>query len=46
MCVLRARSFVPPDADEAAMEQYHAEMQTALDRITVFADAQFTAGKK
>lgn len=34
--------FVPPDADEAAMEQYHAEMQAALDRITAFAEAQFS----
>ncbi len=33
--------FVPPDADDAAMEQYHAEMQAALDRITNFADQQF-----
>jgi hypothetical protein len=33
--------FVPPDADDAAMEQYHAEMQAALDRITSFADQQF-----
>ena len=34
--------FVPPDADEAAMERYHAEMQAALDRITEFADEQFS----
>ncbi len=34
--------FVPPDADDAALEQYHAEMQAALDRITAFADAQFS----
>jgi lysophospholipid acyltransferase (LPLAT)-like uncharacterized protein len=34
--------FVPPDADEAAMDQYHAEMQAALDRITKFADGQFS----
>jgi lysophospholipid acyltransferase (LPLAT)-like uncharacterized protein len=34
--------FVPPDADDAAMEQYHAEMQAALDRITNFADQQFS----
>lgn len=35
--------FVPPDADDAAMERYHAEMQAALDRITEFADAQFSS---
>jgi lysophospholipid acyltransferase (LPLAT)-like uncharacterized protein len=33
--------FVPPDADDAAMERYHTEMQAALDRITTFAEAQF-----
>lgn len=35
--------FVPSDADDAALEQYHAEMQAALDRITLFADGQFPA---
>ncbi len=35
--------FVPPDADDAALEQYHAEMQAALDRITEFADSQFSS---
>lgn len=34
--------FVPTDADDATMERYHAEMQAALDRITAFADAQFS----
>ncbi|HEY1732519.1 MAG TPA: lysophospholipid acyltransferase family protein [Terriglobales bacterium] len=34
--------FVPPQADDAAMERYHAEMQAALDRITEFADSQFS----
>lgn len=33
--------FIPPDADDAAMERYHAEMQSALDRITAFAESQF-----
>ncbi len=33
--------FVPNDADDAAMERYHAEMQAALERITKFAEAQF-----
>ena len=32
---------VPADADDAAMEKYHAEMQAALERITEFAEAQF-----
>lgn len=35
--------FVPRDADDTAMEQYHAEMQAALDRITQFAEEQFSA---
>ena len=34
--------FVPTDADDATLERYHAEMQAALDRITAFADAQFS----
>ncbi len=32
--------FVPPDADDAAMERYHAEMQAALERVTQFAESQ------
>lgn len=33
--------FIPPEADEPAMERYHAEMQAALERVTAFAEAQF-----
>jgi len=33
--------FVPADADDAAMESYHAEMQAALERVTAFAESQF-----
>jgi len=33
--------FVPPDADDPAMENYHAEMQAALERVTAFAESQF-----
>ncbi len=33
---------VPADADDATMEKYHAEMQAALERITEFAEAQFS----
>ena len=33
--------YVPADADDAAMEKYHAEMQAALERVTEFAEAQF-----
>ena len=33
--------FVPPDADDAAMEGYHAEMQAVLERVTEAAEAQF-----
>jgi len=33
--------FVPPDADDAAMERYYTEMQAALERVTEFAEAQF-----
>ena len=36
--------FVPTDADAASLERYHAEMQAALDRITAFAESQFSKG--
>ena len=35
--------FVPPDADDAALDRYHAEMQASLERITGFAESQFSA---
>lgn len=34
--------YVPADAADAAMEKYHAEMQAALERVTEFAEAQFS----
>ena len=34
---------VPPDADDAALDRHHAEMQAALERVTVFAESQFSA---
>jgi lysophospholipid acyltransferase (LPLAT)-like uncharacterized protein len=37
--------FVPADADDAAMDRYHDEMQAALDRVTTAAESQFTASK-
>ena len=33
--------FVPADADDATMDRCHAEMQSALERVTGFAEAQF-----
>jgi hypothetical protein len=36
---------VPPDAVESAMDRYHAEMQAALDRITEFAESQFSTAR-
>ncbi len=42
VCVAR-KIFVPHDADDAAMERYHAEMQAALERVTDFAEAQFAS---
>ena len=30
--------FVPADADDAALDRHHAEMQAALERITAFAE--------
>ena len=43
VCVAR-KIFVPADADDAAMERYHAEMQAALDRVTACAESQFFKG--
>jgi len=37
--------FVPPDASDDAMERYHAEMQAALERVTSFAEAQFSRSR-
>jgi len=37
--------FVPPDAGDDAMERYHAEMQAALERVTTFAEAQFSKSR-
>ncbi len=39
-----SKIFVPPHADNAAMERYHAEMQAALERVTTFAESQFRPG--
>lgn len=38
--------FVPPEADEPALDRYQAEMQAALERITAFAESQFAATGK
>lgn len=38
-----SKIFVPPDADDAAMERHHAEMQAALERVTAFAESKFSA---
>jgi hypothetical protein len=38
--------YVSADADEAAVENYHAEMQAALERVTAFAEAQFQQPRK
>ena len=35
--------FVPKDADDAALDRYHAQMQASLERITEFAEAQFSS---
>ncbi|MBZ5648099.1 MAG: lysophospholipid acyltransferase family protein [Acidobacteriia bacterium] len=34
---------VPPDADEAAQQRYHAEMQATLDRIRIYAEEHVSA---
>ncbi|HSE48802.1 MAG TPA: lysophospholipid acyltransferase family protein [Terriglobales bacterium] len=35
--------FVPPDADEPAMQRYHQELQAALDRVRIFAEENLRA---
>ncbi len=37
--------FVPADADDAALERYHTEMQAALERVTEFAESQFSTSR-
>jgi lysophospholipid acyltransferase (LPLAT)-like uncharacterized protein len=34
--------FVPPDADDARLDAAYAEMQEALQRVTAYADSQFS----
>jgi len=34
--------YVAPDADDAALDRHFAEMQAALERVTEFAEAQFS----
>ena len=36
--------FVPPEADDDDQERYQTEMQAALDRVTAFAESQFSNG--
>jgi len=35
--------FVAPDAGDVALDRYHAEMQASLERVTAFAESQFSA---
>jgi lysophospholipid acyltransferase (LPLAT)-like uncharacterized protein len=35
---LGRKILVPPDADEAQLSDYHAQLQTSLDRVTAFAE--------
>jgi len=35
--------FVPPDASDEQLSAAHSEMQAALDRVTAFADSQFSS---
>ncbi|HVP53803.1 MAG TPA: lysophospholipid acyltransferase family protein [Candidatus Eisenbacteria bacterium] len=34
---------VPPDADDECLEKAHSEMQAALERVTAYADSQFSS---
>ncbi len=35
--------FVPPEADEEALQRCHTEMQAALERVARFAESQFSS---
>ena len=35
---LSRKILVPPDADEAQLRDYHAQLQTSLERVTAFAE--------
>lgn len=35
--------FVPPDADDNRLAEAYAEMQAALERVTAYADSQFSS---
>lgn len=37
------RIFVPPDASDEQLSAAHSEMQAALDRVTAYADSQFSS---
>ena len=37
--------FVPSDADDARLDAAHAEMQAALERVTAYADSQFSSAR-
>jgi lysophospholipid acyltransferase (LPLAT)-like uncharacterized protein len=37
--------FVPADADDARLDAAHAEMQAALERVTAYADSQFSPAR-
>jgi hypothetical protein len=34
---------VPPDADDEKLAEAHKEMQAALERVTAYADSQFSS---
>ncbi len=36
---------VAPDADDAALDRHYGEMQAGLERVTEFAEAQFSTGR-
>lgn len=38
--------YVPADPDEQALERYQSEMQAALERVTAFAENQFSSTRK
>ena len=47
LCIRGAKKiYVPADADEATMDRCYAEMQAALERVTAFAEGQFSSSAR
>ena len=47
LCIRGAKKiYVPADADEATLDRCYAEMQASLDRVTAYAEGQFSSSPR